>query len=231
MQKRNIVIATIAAATLVAAVGTGGAEAAGRHLLGSKDIKDHSLQVKDISPAAVASLRGKTGARGPVGATGAAGAPGAKGDKGDTGLTGPAGPAGAPGAAAAKGDKGDKGDTGLTGPAGPAGPAGPKGDAGAPGAKGATGVLGVYTRTDSATVLPAGGGNASANVACDAGDIATGGGAASHGSDVALFENLPDFIDEARPTIPTGWMVRAHVGAAAVAPGLDVWVVCAKIAS
>jgi hypothetical protein len=73
---------------------TGSAVAAS--LITSKQIKNGTIQVTDISKKAQKSLKGK---RGPAGAAGAAGA---------------AGTAGAPGA---KGDKGDKGDTGAAGSA------------------------------------------------------------------------------------------------------------------
>jgi collagen triple helix repeat protein len=72
---------------------TGSAVAAS--LITSKQIKDGSIQTKDISKKALKALKGKTGppgavgapgAQGPQGAQGAAGAPGAKGD------TGPRGP-------------------------------------------------------------------------------------------------------------------------------------------
>jgi hypothetical protein len=74
---------------------TGSAVAAS--LITSKQIKDGTIQTKDISKKAQKSLKGKAGATGPQGPAGSAG---------------PAGPAGAAGAAGAKGDKGDKGDRG-----------------------------------------------------------------------------------------------------------------------
>jgi hypothetical protein len=74
---------------------TGSAVAAS--LITSKQIKDGTIQTKDISKKARKALKGQ---RGPVGPAGA---------------QGPAGAAGTAGAAGAKGDKGDKGDTGATG--------------------------------------------------------------------------------------------------------------------
>src|SRR3954447_4931968 len=76
---------------------TGSAVAAS--LITSKQIKDGTIQTKDISKKAQKTLKGKAGATGPAGAAGAAGA------------AGPAGPAGAQGA------KGDKGDAGAPGTA------------------------------------------------------------------------------------------------------------------
>src|SRR4051794_1448808 len=59
--------------------------------VGTKQVKDHSLGVSDLSRKAVRSLRGKAGARGATGATGPAGTNGTNGvngTKGDTGDTG-----------------------------------------------------------------------------------------------------------------------------------------------
>lgn len=46
--------------------------AAGR-LIGSADIQDHSIQLRDISPAAIKALRGQHGPQGPPGPAGAPG--------------------------------------------------------------------------------------------------------------------------------------------------------------
>jgi hypothetical protein len=189
MQKRNIVITTIAAAATVAALGMGGAQAASNRLLGSNDIKDHSIKVKDLAPSTVTSLQGKQG---------------------------PAGPAGADGV---DGKNGVDGKDGAQGPAGPAGAQGPAGPAGADGADGA-GAVTTYTRTDTVAV-PAGE-DASVNVGCATGDVATGGGVATHGDNVLVYENIPDYVHDS--TVPNGWMGRAHGGTEA--GQLDVWVVC-----
>jgi hypothetical protein len=61
----------------------------------SKNIKNGTIQLVDISPRAKAGLRGKRGPRG---------------IRGTTGLPGPAGAAGLPGPAGPAGPKGDKGD-------------------------------------------------------------------------------------------------------------------------
>ena len=69
-----------------------GGSAVAASLITSKQIKDGTIQTKDISKKARKALKGNRGARG---LQGPAGAPGAKGDKGDKGDTGPAtGPAG-----------------------------------------------------------------------------------------------------------------------------------------
>jgi hypothetical protein len=69
---------------------TGSAVAAS--LITSKQIKNGTIQTKDISKKALKSLRGQrgpTGLAGTAGAAGAAGAPGAPGAKGDKGDPGP----------------------------------------------------------------------------------------------------------------------------------------------
>src|SRR3954454_21460590 len=97
----SLVIAIIA---LVAAC-SGSAVAAS--LITSKQIKDGSIQVKDLSKKARGSLVGKRGLNGPAGTSGA------KGDKGDSGTQG------------AQGPKGDQGSQGVQGERGETGPRGP----------------------------------------------------------------------------------------------------------
>jgi hypothetical protein len=89
----SMVVAVIA---LVAAL-SGSAVAAS--LITSKQIKDGTIQPRDLSKNARAAIKGPAGPEGP------------KGDKGDPGATGAAGP---------KGDKGDTGETGATGAPGSA---------------------------------------------------------------------------------------------------------------
>ena len=74
--------------------------------LESRDIKNGTIKKADLSAAAVASLRG---ARGPSGPAGPAGP---QGPQGATGLQGTSGPQGPQGAAGPQGPKGDKGETG-----------------------------------------------------------------------------------------------------------------------
>lgn len=108
-------------------------------------VQDGTLEVRHLSAAAQAALRGavgpqgpqgEAGPQGPQGVAGATGAKGDKGDQGDPGPQGPAGPKGDPGAAGATGA------TGATGPQGPAGPMGAPGLMGLPGAPGAKGEKG-----------------------------------------------------------------------------------------
>src|SRR4051812_30891365 len=69
---------------------TGSAVAAS--LITSKQIKDGTIQTKDISKKALKALKGKSGVQGAQGLQGPKGEQGAKGDKGDTGpATGAAG--------------------------------------------------------------------------------------------------------------------------------------------
>ena len=82
-------------ATIAVFIALGGASYAvttlGANTVGSRQVKDHSLQVVDLSKRAVKRLHGAKGARGPqgvAGVAGTAGAAGAKGDKGDKGDTG-----------------------------------------------------------------------------------------------------------------------------------------------
>jgi Collagen triple helix repeat (20 copies) len=74
-------------------------------LITSADIKDHTIETRDLSANAIAGLRGQrgvagargaNGARGSTGAAGAPGAPGSPGPAGATGAAGPVGPAGGP---------------------------------------------------------------------------------------------------------------------------------------
>jgi Collagen triple helix repeat (20 copies) len=88
----------------VAALAIGGAATAGAaKLLTGKDIKDGSIELRDISRKARASLVGQRGAPGTPGLAGPAGAAGATGA---TGATGPPGVNGNPGAAGTSGSAG-----------------------------------------------------------------------------------------------------------------------------
>jgi hypothetical protein len=78
-------------ALLALVMATTGSAAALSSLITSKQIKDGTIQTKDISKKAQKTLKGKTGAAGPQGALGPkgdAGAAGPQGAKGDTGAKG-----------------------------------------------------------------------------------------------------------------------------------------------
>ena len=85
-------------AVAIAATGTAWAVTLPPNSVTSATVKNKSLQVVDLSPAAVAALHG---AKGAAGATGPAGPVGAAGAKGSTGSTGAPGTPGTPGAAGA----------------------------------------------------------------------------------------------------------------------------------
>jgi collagen triple helix repeat protein len=72
-------------------VALGGTATAATLLVTSQQIKDRTIQVRDISPQALRALRGR---QGPVGAEGPPGPAGPQGPQGNQGPVGPAGPAG-----------------------------------------------------------------------------------------------------------------------------------------
>jgi len=96
MKSPSTIIATIALFVSL----TGGAYAGVQRLIGSAQIADHSIQLRDIHPRAVKTLHGARGATGDAGAAGAAGANGMPGDPG------PPGPQGLPGSNATAGISG-----------------------------------------------------------------------------------------------------------------------------
>jgi Collagen triple helix repeat (20 copies) len=105
--KRSAWTTAVIAAAAIALLGLGSAGAA--QLITGGDIKDFSIQAKDISGAAKKALRGQRGKRG---------------RRGRTGKIGKTGPAGAQGAAGIQGTQGLQGVAGSAGAVGPAGPAG-----------------------------------------------------------------------------------------------------------
>lgn len=151
----------------------------------------------------------QTGPVGPAGAAGATGAAGAKGDKGDAGSTGPAGATGATGPAGAKGDTGSAGASGSVGPVGPAGADGAKGDTGATGPAGASG--GSYYVNPAPHNGVGHDGLNTQEVACDPGDIATGGGGITDGpasqAYLVLVDSFPVYSGH---DAPTWWGVTYH---------------------
>jgi hypothetical protein len=82
-------------AMLALGVALGGTATAGTMgLIGSPQIKNHSIQVVDLSPAAVRALHGQRGTSGTSGYNGARGATGAQGASGAQGVAGVAGASG-----------------------------------------------------------------------------------------------------------------------------------------
>jgi hypothetical protein len=98
-----------------------GVASAGVRLITGADVKDGSLQAKDLSAAARKSLRGHAGSRGPAGPAGAAGGRGAAGAQGTPGLSGSQGTTGASGVTGLGGSTGSTGPTGTIGVTGPTG--------------------------------------------------------------------------------------------------------------
>jgi hypothetical protein len=84
--------ALIVAIVAVAAASTGSAVAAGQ--ITSKQIKNGTIELKDISKSTRAAFKGRSGPQGPMGPVGAKGDSGPSGPTGPRGTTGPAGPAG-----------------------------------------------------------------------------------------------------------------------------------------
>ena len=189
------------AMVLVTLGGVGGAFAATQ--ITSRDIKDETIQKRDIGSSAVGSDEVRNGTLGlldfnsftqdqinqpgPQGATGPAGPAGPKGDRGDkgdkgdtgaagaTGAAGPAGPAGPKGDTGAAGPKGEKGDPGATGPAGPQGPQGEQG------IQGPTGPAGIADVVVVKAPVPGGwsNGHHSDVARCAEGQVALSGGFSS----------------------------------------------------
>jgi Collagen triple helix repeat (20 copies) len=90
-------VKTIITAIIVSVVISGTASAGVTTLITSRQIKDHTIQLRDISPSALGQMQGQTGAQGVPGSKGDTGAPGAQGLSGPQGPAGPQGPQGEPG--------------------------------------------------------------------------------------------------------------------------------------
>jgi hypothetical protein len=121
-------LAVAIAALVVATSGSGVAAS----LITSKQIKDGTIQVRDLSNGARVSLKGQAGAHGEQGNAGPKGETGSPGPKGDTGP---------------KGDEGDPGSQGDPGPQGDPGAPGLQGEQGPPGASGAPAAY-AFVRTE-----------------------------------------------------------------------------------
>jgi hypothetical protein len=87
----------VIALTALVLAASGSAVAAS--IITSAQIKNGTIQLRDINSKARKALKGQTGPQGPRGATGAPGATGAAGARGAAGAVGATGPAGAPGTA------------------------------------------------------------------------------------------------------------------------------------
>jgi hypothetical protein len=88
---------------LIALVLAASGSAVAASIITSAQIKNGTIQLRDINSKARKALKGQTGPQGPAGAKGAPGAKGATGATGTTGARGATGAAGAAGAAGAPG--------------------------------------------------------------------------------------------------------------------------------
>jgi len=185
MRKRTLLI--IAVVATLAGLLFGSAATAG-NLITSKQVKDHSLKVKDLRKSAVNKLRGHNGVNGVNGVdgkNGVNGKDGAKGDKGDTGATGAVGPRGLTGPQGPQGEPGlDGADSTVPGPMGPQGPEGPEGPAGKDGVDGASGTANVHVVS---VTTP----NDNATASCPAGETLLGGGGEATGPNAYLVYSKP----------------------------------------
>lgn len=119
--------------------------------IGTREIRDGSIQSPDLGWTVWRDLRGVPG---PAGAQGEGGSRGPQGDGGARGSEGPPGPqgvAGPMGAAGPQGATGPQGPMGPEGPEGAEGPVGPKGEPGPPGPFGPTPSFAYGAFTDSTT--------------------------------------------------------------------------------
>jgi hypothetical protein len=134
--------------------------------LPAKSVGTKQLKTSAVTSAKVRnnSLLARDFKRGQLPSGGATGPRGATGKTGATGRTG------------ATGKTGDRGPTGATGARGATGPAGPTGATGPTGSTGAAGCL-VGTTVRSRDVTIAAGAFGAGFAACNAGELATGGGA------------------------------------------------------
>ena len=131
------------------------------------------------------------------------------------GQPGPAGPQGP------KGDRGERGPAGPVGLTGPKGETGPQGTPGPPGPQGPKGITGWEQRVSSQGVDVAPGKGGLAEVTCDSGKNALGGGGSSTGYNGKLVASTP--------TDPgTGWAVLyQNTGDSRVT--VYAWAICAYV--
>lgn len=217
MKLNRTAAVVIGAAVLVSgSIGAASADDIAK-MITSKDIKDGTIQVKDLTDGAANKLAGADGKDGAAGADGA---------KGATGAAGAAGAAGA------------KGDTGAAGAKGDTGPAGAKGDTGAPGAPGESGVLGAYY---AQAFYNAGNTNmgAIATVGCsNVTDVAISGGvqvlgldAGANARNTPVSSSFPGRMDWSTQAPKAdrldGWIVQFGGTAGSVSPEkTKIWALC-----
>jgi hypothetical protein len=235
---KRIAPVAVGAVILVAVGGIGGAQAA--RLITSEQIKDNTIQARDIDTGAVTSNEVRNGSLllGDLSETARDALKGQTGAKGDTGATGAKGDAGAKGQDGAPGAKGDKGDDGADGQDGAPGAKGDKGDDGADGQDGTDGLTGAIYRV--ANYVNGGGGDATVACADDAQEsqkytAISGGVQAGHaqaGYDVpanefAVTASFPGRMNwetgEPKADRLDGWIV---LGNGKYTDNLKVWALC-----
>src|SRR5207249_4801400 len=120
----------------------------------------------------------------------------------------------------AQGLQGSKGDPGAQGAQGAQGSKGDAGAQGAQGPKGDPGTASLQSKTNSSASSNA---TQTVTVACDAGQVATGGGASLDSSNAYLYVNAPVFTSG----LPTGWTASATKSGGSGSYTLKVWALCA----
>jgi hypothetical protein len=219
--KPRLTYANVISSIALFAVLGGGAYATHTHRVGPKDIRKNAVKQKQLASNAVyprhiipGAIRTDKLFDGAV--TEAKLAPGVA-ISGPQGEQGPAGPQGE------QGPKGDQGPRGEQGSEGPQGPQGEQGEEGPPGPPGATNVR-VRTITESP---PTTGARKTIFASCNAGEVATGGGAGNQAaSGVYVVESMP--VPSSNNSIPTRWRVTYERTETAVVDFIFAFVVCAS---
>ena len=113
----------------------------------------------------------------------------------------------------------------LTGISGATGPAGPKGDKGDPGPPGSSAADATYTMRFAQGALVDVGENSVAKASCNAGEVATGGGAqTSHGGTLAQSYPTNASVSTSQP--PTAWFAVLENTKASGQTQVTAWVIC-----
>lgn len=169
-------------------VAFGGASAGARALLTGKDVKNGSLQERDLSKGVRVKLN----------------RPMTPGPQGERGVEGPQGLSGARGATGPQGEQGVPGEAGLQGSQGPQGAPGADGTDGADGQDGAPGADGQDGTVNLATYvvngLPEG---REVDVSCQPGDLLIGILPFDHQTEAPLHVESASFDNPANPTAVT----------------------------
>lgn len=207
---RKIAIAVLGACMLI---GLGTTTAVAERLVNSQDIKNGTIRSVDVADGGLGLRDFNDFTKNRINQ------PGPVGPQGDKGNTGPQGP---------------KGETGATGATGPAGPAGPAGANGTNGTDGEDGVSGYYVK--NVTVAVGADDSASADVYCNDGTFALGGGLTApsdtrgYGSEADLTTNVsgPLYATGPNGDAANGWHVVA-TNTSDTDLAFLAWVTCAAV--